>query len=44
MEVLLFLGAGIGKSFVDKIPQKHLRKVFVVFLLLLGMSVRCNIV
>ena len=33
-----FLGARIGKSVVDKIPQEHFRKVVAVFLLLIGIK------
>jgi uncharacterized membrane protein YfcA len=33
-----FLGARIAKSVVDKIPQKHFRKVIAVFLLLMGIK------
>ena len=33
-----FIGARIAKSFVDKIPQEHFRKVVAVFLLLLGIK------
>ncbi len=33
-----FIGAKIAKSVVDKIPQKHFRKVVAVFLLLMGLK------
>ncbi len=33
-----FIGARIAKSFVDKIPQEHFRKVVAVFLLLMGIK------
>ena len=33
-----FLGAKIARSVVDKIPQKHFRKVVAVFLLLMGLK------
>ena len=33
-----FLGARIAKSVVDKIPQKHFRKVVAVFLLIMGIK------
>jgi len=33
-----FLGAKIAKSFVDKIPQEHFRKVVAVFLLIMGIK------
>ncbi|MCP4263119.1 MAG: sulfite exporter TauE/SafE family protein [Planctomycetes bacterium] len=33
-----FIGARIAKSFVEKIPQEHFRKVVAVFLLLMGIK------
>ncbi len=33
-----FLGAGIARHIVDKIPQEHFRKVVAVFLLLVGIK------
>jgi len=33
-----FIGAKIAKSFVDKIPQEHFRKVVAAFLLLMGIK------
>jgi uncharacterized membrane protein YfcA len=33
-----FLGAGVAKRFVDRIPQQHFRKIVAVFLLLMGIK------